>query len=313
LARHLRAALAGLALLAAPALAQKPPVFPTGLDLVNVTVTVRDASGGLVSHLGPDDFTVLEDDRPQAVKLFAPAATPEERAELALNLGMLFDTSESMRRDLRLSQESAVRFLEAIPRARDLLLVFFDRDIRISRYNSENQQGIFSRILETKGSGHTALRDAITVYVSRVVDTPGRKVLVIFTDGDDTTSEVPIQEVQRLVRSSEVTIYPVAFPGEGRPNSTDALRARAFLHALAEQTGGHVFAPTASKQLARIYETILDELGSQYVLGYASDNTKRDGRYRRITVQLKRPELKVRHRKGYDAPNDEAAREARKK
>lgn len=292
-------------LLLPAAAGQAPPVFPVALDLVNVTVTVHDPSGALVSDLGPDDFELFEDERPQAIQLFAPAATAEERKELALNLGMLFDTSESMRRDLRLSQESALRFLEAIPRARDLLLVFFDRDIRISRYSSENQQGIFSRILETKGSGHTALRDAITVYVSRVFDTPGRKVLVIFTDGDDTVSAVPVQEVQRLVRASEVTIYPVAFPGEARPNSTDALRARAFLHGLADQTGGQVFAPTASKQLGRVYRTILDELGSQYVLGYQSDNTARDGRFRRITVRLKNPELRVRHRKGYDAPKDE--------
>lgn len=304
---------AGLGFFAAQALAQKPPVFPVDLDLVNVTVTVRDEHGGLVSHLGQDDFTILEDGRPQRVRLFAPAATEEERAELVLNLGMLFDTSESMRKDLRLSQQSATRFLEAIPRARDLLLVFFDRDIRISRYNSENQQGIFSRILETRGSGHTALRDAIAVYLSRVVDTPGRKVLVIFTDGDDTTSQVPPQEVQRLLRSSEVTVYPVAFPGEGRPNSTDALRARSFLHGLAETTGGQVFQPTASRQLAAIYDKILDELGSQYVLGYTSDNSSRDGRFRRITVELKRPELRVRHRRGYDAPKDEPRLQAQEK
>ena len=305
--------LAGLGLLAAHAAAQKPPVFPIGLDLVNVTVTVRDGHGGLVSDLGEQDFTVLEDGRPQHVRLFAPAATKQERAELALNLGMLFDTSESMRKDLRLSQQSATRFLESIPRAKDLLLVFFDRDIRISRYNSENQQGIFARILETQGSGHTALRDAIAVYLSRVIETPGRKVLVIFTDGDDTTSQVPPQEVQRLLRSSEVTVYPVAFPGERRPNSTDALRARSFLHGLAEATGGQVFQPTASRELAAIYQTILDELGSQYVLGYTSDNARRDGRFRRITVELKRPELKLRHRRGYDAPKDEPPRQAQKK
>jgi Ca-activated chloride channel homolog len=305
-------ALAGLGLLAADAAAQKPPVFPVGLDLVNVTVTVRDARGGLVSDLAEGDFTILEDGQPQKLRLFAPAATQEERAELALNLGMLFDTSGSMRKDLSLSQQSATRFLESIPRARDLVLVFFDRDIRISRYSSENQQGIFSRILETQSHGHTALRDAIVVYISRVVDTPGRKVLVIFTDGDDTTSQVPPQEVQRLLRSSEVVVYPVAFPGEGRPNSTDALRARSFLHGLAESTGGQVFQPTASRQLAAIYQTILDELGSQYVLGYTSDNTKRDGRFRRIAIELKRRELRVRHRRGYDAPRD-APLQAQKK
>src|SRR3972149_3744718 len=114
-----------------PAGGQKPPVFPVGLDLVNVTVTVRDGHGGLVSNLTQDDFTILEDGRPQRVRLFAPAATPEERAELALNLGMLFDTSESMRKDLRLSQHAATRFLESIPRGRDRVLVFFDRGIRI--------------------------------------------------------------------------------------------------------------------------------------------------------------------------------------
>jgi Ca-activated chloride channel family protein len=303
-------ALAALGVVAAVAEAQKPPTYPVGLDLVNVTATVHDAQGGLVADLTADDFTVLEDDREQRVELFAPAATPEERAELALNLGMLFDTSESMRRDLKLSQESAVRFLEAIPRAKDLLLVFFDRDIRISRYNSENQQGIFSRILETEGSGYTALRDAIAVYVSRVSGTPGRKVLVLFTDGDDTSSQTAITDCSRLVRSSEVVVYPVAFPGSGRPNSSDALRARAFLSELATSTGGQVFTPSASKQLAAIYKTILDELGSQYVLGYQSDNPARDGRFRRITVKLRQPELKVRHRKGYDMPKGDPKQRA---
>lgn len=303
-----------LAVAAATASAQPTPVFRAGLDLVNVTVTVRDGKGGLVPDLTAEDFVVREDGRLQPLDIFAPAARPEEREELALNLGMLFDTSESMRKDLKLSQQSAVRFLEAIPRARDLLLIFFDRDILISRYNSENQQGIFGRILETRGQGFTALYDAIEVYLSRVVDTPGRKTLVIFTDGDDTTSRASPQEVEKLVRSSDVTIYPVAFPGEFRHNSSESLRARSFLYSIAGLSGGRVFQPTASRELAAIYQSILDELGTQYVLGYVSDNPKRDGRFRRITVELKRPGLKVRHRPGYDAPKDQPPlKPARKK
>jgi Ca-activated chloride channel family protein len=305
--------LAVLSLAALPAAAQKTPVFRVGLDLVNVTVTVRDGKGGLVSDLTAGDFVVLEDGRPQKLTIFAPAALPAAREELALNLGMLFDTSESMRKDLKLSQESAIRFLDNIPRARDLLLIFFDRDIRISRYSSENQQGIFERILETEGEGYTALYDAITVYLSRIQNTPGRKVLVLFSDGDDTTSQVPPSQVQRLVRSTEVTIYPVAFPGQHRSGSSEALRARSFLHSLAELSGGAVFRPTASRELAAIYQSILDELGTQYVLGYVSDNPKRDGRFRRISVELERPGLKVRHRPGYDAPKAEPPKGARKK
>jgi Ca-activated chloride channel homolog len=344
---RLRAGAIALAVAAVPASAQRTPVFRTGLDLVHVTVTVRDGGGGLVSDLAAEDFVVREDGRVQAVEVFGAAAgqihtgeraprtadlhctrcgevvhvtegqtVPEcprghrtfdigEREELTLNLGMLFDTSESMREDLRLSQESAIRFLEAIPRARDLLLVFFDRDIRLSRYTSENQQGIFERILETKSGGFTALHDAITVYLSRVAGTPGRKVLVVFTDGDDTTSQVPPHEVQKMVRSGDVTIYPVAFPGERLRGSADALRARSFLSSLAALSGGRVFQPTASRELAGIYQSILDELGSQYVLGYVSDNPARDGKSRRITVEVKRPGLKLRHRPGYDAPKDE--------
>jgi Ca-activated chloride channel homolog len=303
LTRPVSGGLAVLAL-AATASAQPTPVFRAGLDLVNVTVTVRDGKGGLVSDLKVDDFVVREDGRPQKLDIFAPAALPEDREELALNLGMLFDTSESMRKDLKLSQQSAVRFLEAIPRARDLLLIFFDRDIRISRYSSENQQGIFGRILESKGEGYTALYDAIAVYLSRVAETSGRKTLVIFTDGDDTTSQTSPQEIEKLVRSSAVTIYPVAFGGESPSGSAAGLRARAFLHSIAQLSGGRVFQPTASRELAGIYQSILDELETQYVLGYVSDNPKRDGKFRRITVELKRPGLKVRHRPGYDAPRD---------
>jgi Ca-activated chloride channel family protein len=350
-----RAGLAVLAVATAPASAQPTPVFRVGLDLVHVTVTVRDGRGGLVSNLAAEDFVVREDGRVQKVQVFGAAAAqihtgerapraaalrctrcgevihvtkgqtvPEcsrghrtfdfgEREELALNLGLLFDTSESMRDNLKLSQESAIRFLEAIPRARDLVLVFFDRDIRLSRYNSENQQGIFGRILETKGEGYTALHDAIAVYLWRVADTPGRKVLVLFTDGDDTTSQVPPSEVQRLVRSGDTVIYTVAFPGEQRPGSPEALRARAFLYSLADLSGGRVFQPTESRELARIYQSILDELSTQYVLGYVSDNPARDGKFRKITVETRRPGLKLRHRPGYDAPKDEPPRDPKGK
>jgi len=93
----------------------------------------------------------------------------------------------------------------------------------------ENQQGIFGRILETQGGGYTALHDAIAVYLSRVADTPGRKVLVVFSDGDDTTSRTSSAEVMRMLRASSVTVYPVEFVGERRPGTSEALRAHSFL------------------------------------------------------------------------------------
>jgi len=291
-----------LAVAALPAAPQDAPVFEVGLEIVNVTVTVRDEEGNFVSNLQAEDFSVKEDGREQELQVFAPAIDPKEREELALNLGMLFDTSTSMRENLKLSQHSAIRFLDAIPRAKDLILIFFDEDIRISRYNSENQQGIFERILDTESTGYTALCDAVAVYVSRIMGTPGRKVLVLFTDGADNRSSTPASEVTRLVRSTNVTIYPVAFALKQRISANDALRARAFLAELARSSGGKVFRPGKAQELAEIYSQILDELSSQYVLGYVSDNPELDGKYRKLEVEVSRAGLQVRHRPGYNAP-----------
>src|SRR5207247_8546322 len=101
------------------------------------------------------------------VQIFAPAAQEGNDQPLGLNLGMLLDTSESMKAQIKLSQQSAVRFLESIPRARDLLLIFFDQDIRLSRYNDANQQGLFEPILGRKGPSNTPLHDTHGSYLAR--------------------------------------------------------------------------------------------------------------------------------------------------
>jgi Ca-activated chloride channel family protein len=285
---------------------QKTPVFPAGVDVVNITVTVRDAQGRLVTDLDAQDFLVREDGRPQLVQLFSRATEPGHEDALAMDLGMLLDTSESMQEQMRLTQESAVRFLESIPRARDLIMIFFDQDIRVSRYASENQQGLFERILEAKGAGTTALYDAISVYISRVQDSPGRKVLLVFTDGEDTTSAISLFDLIQLVRSSSVTIYPIAFLGSFGMGSKSYITSKACLNQLADVSGGQVFHPVTSKDLAGIYDRILDELKGQYVVGFVSDNPRRDGKFRRLRVEVSRNKetFRVRHRAGYYAAGD---------
>jgi len=216
----LTASASGLAFAAAVATftaANAQPVFRAALEMVNVTVTAHDATGRPVPDLRAEELSVREDGRPQTVLLFAPAAQTENREKLALNLGMLLDISLSMKREIKLSRESAIRFLEAVPRARDLLLIFFDNDIRIAHYASERQQNIVERIPGRGGGSATLLYDAIAVYLSRVAETPGRKVLVLFSDGDDNASRVNSAEVTRLLRASDVVVYPIAFQGE-RPN-----------------------------------------------------------------------------------------------
>jgi Ca-activated chloride channel family protein len=315
-----RAALALLAALIAAGASAAPPrpspappaspgfVFPVDLAEVHVSLSVRDAKGKPVIALTADDFEVTEDGRPQTIQLFARGVDEGQdsaaaREALALDLGLLLDTSSSMLKELKLSQEAASRFLEAIPRARELYTIFFDEDIRVSRYDSENQQGLFDRIHAAKGGGNTALYDAIAVYLSRVQDGSGRKILVLFTDGEDTRSALAFPDVLKLVRSGRVTIYAIAFGMTG-VSSSRTLRPRAVLEQLASMTGGQVFTPRSSRDLAGIYDRILEDLAGQFVVGYISDNPSRDGRFRKIKVRPRAPGLTVRHRTGYTPLDD---------
>jgi Ca-activated chloride channel family protein len=293
----------GLLALAVPSTAQEPPapVFKSDVDIVNVTVSVRDEHGHFIPDLESGDFVVYEEGRPQRIQVFARSKETGEAASeaLSLDLGLLMDTSESMLKQLRMSQHAATKFLEAVPRAHELVTIFFDQDLRISRYDSENQQGLFERIQDTKPGGMTALRDAITVYLSRVQDSPGRKVLLIFTDGEDSSSVVGLQELMRMLRASSVTVYPVALLGGFAAGSPSAMASKAFLKELAEVSGGALFAPTEWRELATIYQKILDELSSQYVIGFVSDNGVKDGKFRKLRVEVHQKNLKVRHRAGY--------------
>ena len=309
--------------------AQDPPVrprvpltFAAEARTVNLTVTVRGLDGKLLKDLTAKDFTVYEDDKPQEVQFFArvfdPARANDEGQEgapdpTAIDLGMLFDTSSSMAEVLRLSQNAASQFLEAIPRARELTTVFFDSDIRISRYNSESQQGLFDRLQKAKSSGDTLLYDAIAVYLSRISDDPGRKIMVLFTDGEDSKSLVHVPELREIVRSSTVTIYPILFSGK-YSNASAGLQANALMKDLAEMTGGEVFMPRSFKDLAPIYEGLLDELAAQYVIGYVPQGDTPQGDHR-LRVEVGQPGAKVRHRRGYRiAPPEkpEALKGARK-
>jgi len=286
----------------APARAQKaePPVFPVAADpVVHVTVTVRDERGRLVSDLDLHDFALLDEGRVQDVTLFARTLEAGGEDALALDLGLLLDTSESMLKDLKLSHQAAVRFLEAVPRARELITVFFDEEIRLSRYDSESQQGLIERLQDARGGGWTALYDAIAVYLSRVQGTEGRKVMVVLSDGDDSRSRLSRSELLALLRGSSVTVYAIAFPGAYPRGDSRGFAGRSFLAQITEMTGGRVFEPVGARDLPQIYETILDELRAQYVLGFVPAAAPGGGKFHKLEVEVKRKGVTVRHRKGY--------------
>ena len=279
--------------------AQAP--FRAGIELVNFGVTVSDKRGVYLNDLTTDDFEILEDGQPQAIKYFARgeegAAAPE------MHVGLLLDASGSMADNIGLARSAAVRFLNTLRDAKDMTLVDFDTEVRVARYGQADFPRMVERIRNRKPDGYTAMYDAFGVYLDGASDDEGRTVLVLYTDGGDTRSTISFGDMMTLVRASDVTIYTVGLL-EGQSQSGRA-EQRARLFQIANATGGQAFFPTTMKDVEVAYEKIVAQIRAQYSLGYASSNLRQDGSWRKVEVRLKRPGLKdtrILSRKGYFAP-----------
>lgn len=273
--------------------------YKTGIDVAGFTVTVVDRAGDTVGGLKAEDFEVREDGVPQAVSYFV-AASGEEA--VPLHIGLLFDTSESMEKDLAFSRNAAIRFLKTFSKAEDFTLVEFADDVRAARFTQAEFPRLVERIRSGKAKGKTSLYDAVSVYLGSAFDQTGKKVLVIFTDGDDTSSSRRWDDVLRLLRASDVTVYPIGFLSfRGSPRLT--LQSR--LQEIARLSGGRAVFPSTMKELDPVYAAIAAEIQGQYVLGYVPTNTARDGKWRKVEIKVKRPasqQLQLRTREGYFAP-----------
>lgn len=294
-------------LVAAPAPAAAQAVFRAGIDLVSLGVTVTDRRGALITDLQVSDFEVLEGGAPQRIEYFA-AGLAEGELRPELHLGLLLDTSGSMVDDMHLARTAAIRFLNRFEEADDITLVDFDTEVRVARYGQADFPRLVERIRNRKPDGWTALYDALGVYLDGAFDQDGRKILVLYTDGDDTRSNLSFSETLDLLKASDATLYVVGLFGRQSLSRTQQDRIR--LTQLAETTGGLAYFPTAVDQLDEVYQKIYDEVTARYTLGYTSTNRLEDGSWREIEIRLTRPELKgakIRARKGYYAPYRQAS------
>ncbi|HEX6465043.1 MAG TPA: VWA domain-containing protein [Vicinamibacterales bacterium] len=291
-------------ILTAPGLAartqQGQPTFKAAVDLVNFGVSVVDKQGKPVTGLKPDDFQVIENGKPQTLKFFAEGQ-PEEAPPL--HLGMLLDTSGSMADDLKDARTAAVKFVNALDRAADFTLVDFNTDVRVARFGPDDYPRLVERIRERKADGWTALYDAVGVYLNGTQNQDGQKVLVLYTDGGDTSSSLTFHDMMDLLKACDVTVYAVGYLEH--QSSSGRIQQRSELERAAAITGGQAYFPTIAKDLDGVFDKIREELAGRYSLGYVSTDNRTDGAWRNVEIKLVHRDLKgvkLRTRTGYYAP-----------
>jgi Ca-activated chloride channel family protein len=292
-------ALGALSAAAAAATAQK--TYRVGVDLVHFSVAVTDRQGEPVRRLGPEDFEIVEEGKPQVIQFFSTG--PDGESELPLHLGFMLDTSGSMERDIREVRTAVIKFLNSMERAVDITLVDFDTEVRVARYGQSDFPRLIERIRNRPPGGWTAFYDALGMYLQGASEQLGQKVLIMYTDGVDTRSTMLLGDLMEILRASDVTIYALGYL-EHQPSSTRH-EQRMRLQRFAELTGGQAFFPSNLKEVDKFYEVIRTEISARYSLGYTSADTRKDGKWRDVKVRLTRPDLKgarVRTRAGYYAP-----------
>jgi Ca-activated chloride channel family protein len=293
------AAVLAIAVAVAPSAQQ--PLFRSGTDMVGFGVTVTDRRGNFITDLKPEDLEVVEEGTSQAIRLFARGDDAESAPEL--HIGLVFDTSGSMGDDITLARSAAVRFLNTLTDAKDMTLVDFDTEIRVSKYEQASFPRLVERIRARKPDGLTALYDAVGVYLTGASDDQGRKILVMFTDGGDTRSTTSFSKLITMLRASDATVYAVGFLEHQSNGARGEQRQR--IAQIALETGGEAFFPTEMKHVDEAYAKILKQIRAQYTIGYISTNAKQDGRWRKVEIKVRRSDIqgpKVQARKGYYAP-----------
>jgi Ca-activated chloride channel family protein len=280
--------------------------FKAGVDLVQFSVVLTDKQGTPITGLQVEDFEVVEEGKPQAVTYFAEG-DPEDGDSLGealpLHLGLTLDLSGSMERDIHDVRTAVVKFINNNRSAIDFTLVDFDTEIRIARYSVDEVERLIERIRRRKPGGWTALFDAVGVYLNSVGPLDGQKIMLLYTDGGDTRSELTFSDLVDLLKSSDVTVYAIGYLEN--QSSSPRNQAQTQLSRMAMITGGQAFFPSHVKELDKIYDKIQREIAARYSLGFVSSDTRKDGAWRKVTIKVKRPDLKdvkLRTRTGYFAP-----------
>lgn len=289
-----------------PRRAQEETPIRLSANLVTVLASVSDEAGNQINDLAAADFTILEDGVPQQIAGFW------REGEIPLRLAFLFDASSSIRHRFDFQQRAAAQFFRQVMRPGDQAALFsVSTDPRLETQLTPSVKDILDALARIKPGGATALYNAIIEAARYLRPAEGRRVIVILSDGSDTASSASLEQALVEVQRSDAVIYAVHSTGIAPSANIQDLAGEAALKTLCEDTGGKAFFPPIqrdpqreARDLGEIYRKIAAEVHAQYVLTYYPKNDARDGRFRAIRVEVHRPGLQARARRGYYAPKD---------
>ena len=285
----------------APRAGSQQPAFRAGVDIVSLNVTVQDAVGRYITDLEQGEFSIFEDGVKQEISFF-------NRRQQPIALSLLLDSSASMEDKLEDLQMAAKSFVKRLKPNDIAQVIDFDSRVEIRQGFTGNLAELEGAIGKTSAGGSTSLHNAIYIALKELKKVRAvseedvrRQALVVFSDGEDTSSLISFDEVLDLAKRSETAIYSIAL--RGVDTQTKGFREAEFvMRQLAQETGGRSFFPAKIDELTAVYAQIADELASQYTIGYTSKNGRRDGAFRRVVVQSARQGMTPRTKKGYFAP-----------
>jgi Ca-activated chloride channel family protein len=281
----------------APVDAQAPPqvkpfTLEVEVDVVSVTAVVFDKKGRFIRGLGPEDVELYEDGVRQDVDYFREASS-DEAERVPLTVVLVLDTSGSMNESMRFLQEAVLNFVYKLEAVDTAMVVSFNDSVKGSAEFTGDIDRLERIVDGLQAWGGTSLYDAIHYSLNRIRDAAGRKAIIVFSDGADTTSTLRDRDVVDYARAVEATVYCIGFKGAGPGGSP-----KGFLKKISKETGGQFFSPGDVGDLIQVFNEISDELKNHYLLAY-TPRREADGSWREIELKVDRPGAEVRVRKGY--------------
>lgn len=266
------------------------------VNLVLATATVTDRDGRYVTGLERENFKISEDKIPQDILQFSSEDIP-------VSVGIVFDVSGSMKDKLKTAVQAAITFLKGGNPDDEYFLVEFSDKPTGSEFTSDIAK-LQSRFMFSKAKGRTALYDAVYMGLTKLEQgTNPKRALLLITDGEDNRSRYTFSNVKEFIKEKDVQMYSIGI--SSGYSDASAEQGKALLRDLSSISGGESFFPSSIYHLEDTCRSIAKELKYQYVIGYRSTNTEKDGKFRKIKISAEYPnnKLTVRHKQGYYGPS----------